>query len=105
MPPSHGAPDPRMVAGPDADGPSSRHNRRGLYQEWRRDRPVEATTTYRCDVGKVPNPGRCLLRDKGTPSGAPRSDQVVRVRTLGPDPRRSLGNGDRPTLTERTPTP
>ncbi len=38
---------------------------KSAYQEWRRDRPVEATTTYRRRVGKVPSPGRfsCTIRE------------------------------------------
>ena len=42
------------------------------YPEWRRDRPVEATTTYRRRAGKVPIPGRfsCTIRDLSSdPSG------------------------------------
>src|ERR1044071_8724163 len=49
-----------------------RHNRRATYPEWRRDRPVEATTTYRPPAGKVPIPGRfsCAIRDPRTlPAG------------------------------------
>src|SRR6476469_8429452 len=43
---------------------ASRDNRRVTYQEWQRDRPVEATTTYR-RIGKVPSPGRssCTIRE------------------------------------------
>ena len=44
---------------------ASAHNRRALIKSWLRDRPVEATTTYRRRVGKVPNPGRtsCEIRE------------------------------------------
>ena len=50
---------------------SSPDNRRVLYPEWRRDRPVDATTTYRRDVGKVPSPGRSSCEIRDTPFGAP----------------------------------
>ena len=45
---------------------------KSAYPEWRRDRPVEATTTYRRRAGKVPIPGRfsCAIRDLSQdPSG------------------------------------
>ena len=44
---------------------SIRTQPKSAYQEWQRDRPDEATTTYRRDVGKVPSPGRsaCEIRD------------------------------------------
>ncbi len=59
---------------------------KSTYQEWWRDRPDEATTTYRRDAGKVPNPGRSPLRDKGAPFRGP-SDRrkglsVSRVRSV-----------------------
>ena len=37
------------------------------YQEWRRDRPVEATTTYRRRRRQGANSGQVRLRDKGLP--------------------------------------
>src|SRR4029079_17416813 len=53
---------------------SIRSQPKSSYQEWQRDRPDEATTTYR-RIGKVPSPGRpsCTIRE--TPFGAPLSGQ------------------------------
>ncbi len=68
----------------DASRParSIRPQPKSTYQEWQRDRPVEATTTYRRDVGKVPIPGRssCEIRDSPEP---PRCDQGP-ARPAGP---------------------
>src|SRR5688572_33392947 len=56
--------------------------------------PTDATSA-RCQIRAGAS---CEIRD--TPSGDPRSDQVVRVRTLGTDPRRTPGYR-RPNLTDR----
>ena len=74
----------------------------GFYQEWRRDRPVEATTTYRRDVGKVPSPGRCLLRDKGHSLRRP----SFRSGRPSPHPGTAASKPGhrRPNMTDRTPT-
>ena len=53
------------------------HNRRDSYQEWRRDRPVEATTTYRHRVGKVPSPGRSSCTIRELPSRPFRAGRVL----------------------------
>ena len=72
------------------------------YQEWQRDRPVEATTTYR-RIGKVPSPGRssCTIRDP--PFGVPLPSKTV-ART--PVPRRSPQSpGERPWRSRPQPHP
>src|SRR6188768_2657373 len=65
------------------DAPSARSiaaQLKSAYQEWQRDRPVEATTTYRRDAGKVPIPGRssCEIREL---FGAPSKRSGSSVRT------------------------
>src|SRR5689334_24646148 len=49
---------------------ASAYNRRALIKSWLRDRPVEATTTYR-RFGKVPSPGRTSCEIRDLPFGAP----------------------------------
>ena len=67
---------------------------KSAYQEWQRDRPVEATTTYRRDAGKVPIPGRssCEIREL---FGAPSKRSGSSVRT-GP---RAAPRRERPETT------
>ena len=65
------SPGPSSGCGSGSRPASSPDNRRVLYPEWRRDRPVDATTTYRRDVGKVPSPGRSSCEIRDTPFGAP----------------------------------
>ena len=78
-----------------ADPPSRtvRLQPKSSYQEWQRDRPVEATTTYR-RIGKVPSPGRssCTIREPpfGDPPIRPRRSPVPRSR----DAHRSLPEND-----------
>ncbi len=62
-----------------------RHNRRDAYQEWRRDRPVEATTTYRRRAGKVPSPGRCSCTIRELPSRPFRAGRVLSFPVPPPD--------------------
>src|SRR6185503_18438442 len=57
-----------------------------LYQEWRRDRPVEATTTYRRRAGKVPSPGRCSCTIRELPSRPFRAGRVLSFPVPPPDP-------------------
>src|SRR5439155_11013281 len=58
---------PRSTRAIDTTGswPVASRQLNSSYQEWRRDRPVEATTTYRRLAGKVPTPGRssCEIRE------------------------------------------
>src|SRR6476469_3491730 len=76
---------------------ASRDNRRVTYQEWQRDRPVEATTTYR-RIGKVPSPGRssCTIREPpfGVPPIRPRRSPVPRSRALTSLPEYDHGDRD-----------
>ena len=62
-----------------------RHNRRASYQEWRRDRPVEATTTYRHRAGKVPSPGRSSCTIRELPSRPFRAGRVLSYPVPPPD--------------------
>src|SRR4051794_41890698 len=57
----------------------SLHNRRALYREWRRDRPCEATTTYR------------RRRRQGAKTRQERSCEIRGVPTTPPRPERSKG--------------
>ena len=54
---------------------------KSAYQEWRRDRPVEATTTYRRDAGKVPNPGRSSCEIRELPETLPPQEGSSRLRS------------------------
>ena len=69
-----------------------RHNRRDAYQEWRRDRPVEATTTYRRRAGKVPSPGRSSCTIRELPSRPFRAGRVLSFPVPPPDPPVSIGD-------------
>ena len=74
--------------------PYLRRQLNSAYQEWRRDRPVEATTTYRRRAGKVPIPGRssCEIRrtprDPSSQEGSSRSPVPSRVRRPRTEDRR-----------------
>ena len=84
--PARPPPDPRdgrFLAHPARRAPCA-HNRRASYQEWRRDRPVEATTTYRRRVGKVPIPGRSACTIRELPSRPFRAGRVFPFRSRRP---------------------
>ena len=85
----HGPPPDRVEAADLAHlgsrGAPWRHNRRDSYQEWRRDRPVEATTTYRRRAGKVPSPGRSSCTIRELPSRPFRAGRVLSFPVPPPD--------------------
>ncbi len=89
---------PRRARTPRLDGrasgfvPSAPTEER--YQEWRRDRPVEATTTYRRRAGKVPIPGRFSCEIGRSPWDPPRGGSS-RLPVRPPHPRK-----DRPMAIE-----
>ena len=85
---------PRAGCGPSRGPASSGPQPKSAYPEWRRDRPVEATTTYRREVGKVPTPGRSSCEIRDTPVGGPRSDQVAVASMSGPFAALSRQTGD-----------
>jgi hypothetical protein len=82
------------------------------YPEWRRDRPVEATTTYRRRAGKVPIPGRfsCTIRDLSLDPSGRKGLSVSRSRSPHLPRRREVHAGGHrgaeivPTDSYRTPT-
>ena len=59
---------------PGSAGRSIRLQPKSSYQEWQRDRPVEATTTYR-RIRQGAKSGQVLLHDKGTSLRSPPSVQ------------------------------
>ena len=65
---------------------------KSAYQEWRRDRPVEATTTYRRRAGKVPSPGRSSCTIRELPSRPFRAGRVLSYPVPPPDPPASIGD-------------
>ncbi len=79
-------------------GRSIRAQPKSSYQEWQRDRPDEATTTYRRRVGKVPSPGRTSCEIRELPFGAPSTHQSRRCPYPVPRPRPRLP--ERPMTTE-----
>ena len=80
---------------------SIRTQPKSSYQEWQRDRPGEATTTYRRSRQGAKS-GQVLLHDKGTPFGAPLPSKTV-ART--PVPRRSAQPPGEPTWRSRPSQP
>ena len=73
----------RAALTPGHPARSIRTQPKSSYQEWQRDRPDEATTTYRHRVGKVPSPGRSACEIRELPSETP-FDSLRSVRPAGP---------------------